>query len=347
MKAGEEMPLTLSILDQSPISAGKTAQDALQASIELAKLADVMGYKRYWIAEHHNMTGLACPTPDVMLGIIGSQTKRIRIGSGAVLLPHYSPFHVAETFNLLATLYPGRIDLGIGRAPGGSAETSIALSGNFLEQVRLMPKKLDELLRFLKQDFPDDHLYKRIQATPLPDTPPVPWLLGTSEKSSIQAAELGLPYAFGHFMSEQDGPSIVSNYQKNFNKEGYHDQPQVIVAVAVICAETTEKAEDLALSQLIWRIQQSKGEGISGVPSVEAAKAYTLTDEEKDKIAKMKEKMIIGNPSEVKKKLKQLSELFQTEELMMITITHCYEDRLRSYELIAKEMMKESLNRNI
>lgn len=332
------MTLTLSILDQSPISAGKTAQDALQASIELAKHADELGYKRYWIAEHHNMTGLACPTPDVMLGIIGAQTKRIRIGAGAVLLPHYKPFHVAETYNLLATLYPGRVDLGIGRAPGGSAETSIALSGNFLEQVRLMPEKLDELLHFIHDDFPEDHLYKNIAPTPVPITPPVPWLLGTSEKSGIQAAEKGLPYAFGYFMTDKDGPSIVRDYKTAY--EARHQQkPQVIIAVAVICAETTEKAEEIALSQLIWRIQQSKGKGTYGVPSLDEAHDYPLTDEEKAKVNKMKEKMIIGNPLDVKKKLEQLQRQYEADEMMIVTITHRYEDRLKSYELLAEEVL--------
>lgn len=142
--------MKLSILDQSPISTGKTSRNALNASVDLARLGDELGYTRYWIAEHHDFSGLACPNPDVMLGIIGAQTEQIRIGAGAVLLPHYKPYRVAETYNLLATLYPGRIDLGIGRAPGGSAEASMALSGNFLENVRHMPEKLDELLQFLQ-----------------------------------------------------------------------------------------------------------------------------------------------------------------------------------------------------
>src|SRR5699024_7757134 len=145
--------MKLSILDQSPISTGKTSRNALNASVDLARLGDELGYTRYWIAEHHDVSGLACTSPDAMLSIIGAQTEQIRIGAGAALLPHYKPYRVAETYNLLATLYPGRIDLGIGRAPGGSAEASMALSGNFLENVRHMPEKLDELLQFLHHDF--------------------------------------------------------------------------------------------------------------------------------------------------------------------------------------------------
>src|SRR5690625_1931294 len=161
--------MKLSILDQSPISQGQSAQDALTDSITLAKLGDSLGYKRYWIAEHHDLFGLACPNPDVMLGVIGAQTKRIKLGAGAVLLPYYKPFRVAETYNLLATLFPGRIDLGIGRAPGGSAEVSQALSDNYLEQVRKYPELLDELLRFLQGDFPSDHIFSKIKPTPVPN----------------------------------------------------------------------------------------------------------------------------------------------------------------------------------
>lgn len=145
--------MRLSILDQSPISAGKTAKEALAASVALAQTAEKLGYTRYWIAEHHDMDGLACPSPDVMLGVIGAQTEKIIIGAGAVLLPHYKPFRVAEKYNLLATLFPGRIDLGIGRAPGGSAEATMALSDNFLEEVRKMPSTLDQLLNFLYGTF--------------------------------------------------------------------------------------------------------------------------------------------------------------------------------------------------
>ncbi len=208
-----------SILDQSPIASGSTAQEALHASVDLAVKADGLGYTRYWIAEHHDMGGLACPNPDVMLGIIGSRTERIRIGAGAVLLPHYKPFRVAETYNLLATLYPDRVDLGIGRAPGGSAEASMALSGNFLENVRHMPESLDELRKFLQQDFSKDDMYAKIKPSPVPEAPPEAWLLGTSEKSAILAAEYGLPYVFGHFMSNQDGPSIMQRYAKTMTEK--------------------------------------------------------------------------------------------------------------------------------
>ncbi|TMN21294.1 LLM class flavin-dependent oxidoreductase [Lentibacillus cibarius] len=334
--------MKLSILDQSPISADKSAREALNASIDLAKTADRLGYNRYWIAEHHDMSGLACPNPDVMLGMIGFETKQIRIGAGAVLLPHYKPFRVAETYNLLATLYPGRVDLGIGRAPGGSAEASMALSGNFLENVRHMPESLDELRKFLHGGFPEAHMNAKIKPSPVPSTPPEMWLLGTSEKSAQAAAEQGLPYAFGQFMSKQDGPRIMQNYSETFGAKYPHQQLNKLAAISVICAETTEKAEELALSNQLWRIQQAKGEGDGKVPSVQEAKRYHYSDEDMAMVRETANQTIIGNPKEVKQALTRLETMYDTDEWMILTITHSYEARKRSYQLIADEILENS-----
>ena len=331
--------MKLSILDQAPISAGKTAKEALEASAQLAQAADKLGYTRYWIAEHHDMSGLANPNPSVMLGYIGAQTKKIRIGAGAVLLPHYRPYQVAETYNLLATLFPGRIDLGIGRAPGGSAEASMALSGNFLEQVKKMPKSLADLLRFLHNEFPQDHMYSKISPSPVPASPPVPWLLGTSEKSAILAAEKGMKYVFGHFMSDANGPAIVRKYHEDFAHKNKHKSPETIIAISVICAETTDEAEDLALSSLLWRIQQEKGEINQGVPTIEVAKSYAFTDEEIETMKQMRQKLIVGNPQEVKQQLNELQQIYQTDEFMIVTITQSYKARIKSYELLAVVMI--------
>lgn len=331
--------MKLSILDQSPISRDSTPQEALKASVDLAKLGDELGYTRYWIAEHHDFAGLACPNPDVMLGIIGSRTERIRIGAGAVLLPHYKPFRVAETYNLLATLYPGRVDLGIGRAPGGSAEASMALSGNFLENVRQMPEKLDELLRFFRNDFASDDMYGKIRPTPVPDRLPQPWMLGTSEKSAKAAAENGLPYTFGKFMSSDDGSSIIKTYNDTFVERHPDKTPEKIVTVSVICAETSEEARDLALSTQLSTILRDKGEGDGKVPTVTEAKNYAYSDEEKEKIADIKQNLIVGNPREVREQLEQLQAEYNVDEWMIVTITHSYEARKKSYELLAREVL--------
>jgi luciferase family oxidoreductase group 1 len=331
--------MKLSILDQSPISYGHTPQQALNASMELAKAGERLGYERYWIAEHHNFSGLTCSAPEVMLGVIGANTKSIRIGAGAVLLPHYRPYRVAETYNMLATLFPGRIDLGIGRAPGGSAEASMALSNNFLEQVRKMPKAIKELLHFLHDDYPSDHMFSKISASPVPKISPEPWILGTSEKSAISAAENGLAYAFGHFMSEKPGEQILKTYREHFKPGRVQKIPKTIIAVSVICAETTEEAEELALPVLLWRIQNKKGEGGKGVPCIEEAKSYYSTKKWSEIINESRDKMIIGTPNQVKQELLKLQERYNTEEMMVVTITHRYEDRIRSYELLAEEMI--------
>jgi len=329
--------LKLSILDQSPKSIGNTSQEALEASLQLAQHGDELGYTRYWIAEHHDMNGLSCPAPDVMLGMIGSHTKRIRIGSGAVLIPHYKPYNIAERYNLLATLFPGRVDLGIGRAPGGSAEASIALSGNFLENVRQVPDDLDELKSFFEKTFPEENIYSHIDPTPIPDISPQIWLLGTSEKSGQLAVEKQLPYTFGHFMSEANGPEIVKRYKNNIKNDSILTSQSPIITVSVVCAETTEKAQELALSSQAWSVLSEKG--YHGIPSVQEVKTYTFTNEEKETIAKQREAMIIGNPGEVKEQLEHLQELYQTDEFMIITITHDYKARQKSYELLAKEIL--------
>lgn len=328
----------LSILDQSPISSGLSAQQALQASVKLAQLGESLNYERFWIAEHHDLYGLACPNPDVMLGVIGAQTKSIRIGAGAVLLPYYKPFRIAETYNLLATLFPGRIDLGLGRAPGGSAEVSMALSDNYLQEVGKFTNKIDELLNFLQQTMPKEHLFSRIKASPIPEIPPEVWLLGTSKKSSIIAAEKGLPYAFGYFMSDFDGVAIVNNYREQFIKR-HETKPYVILAVHAICAETTEKAKQLAKSPIAWQLLQEKTNDDLQIPSMKEVEEYDWTEEDKLRIEKKLLSMIVGNQQEVKEKLKQLAHMYKADELMIVTITHEIEEKLNSYRLIAEAML--------
>ena len=325
--------MKLSILDQSPISSNQTAKEALTESMKLAQAGEKLGYYRYWIAEHHDLPGLACSAPEVMLSYIGAHTNRIRIGSGAVLLPYYKPYKVAEVFNTLATLFPNRIDIGIGRAPGGSAEASNALSDNFLQQVWNMPNLVKELLQFLDNQVP------KVTASPFPEVSPVPWILGTSKKSALFAAENGLAYVFGKFMSDNDGASIIQKYRDSFTPRKQGDRPTVILTVSAICAETNERAEEIALSSLIWSLLKEKGERNHGVPSIEEAKEYVLDQTDKTTLDKMKQNMIIGNPHVVKQKLNELQALYDVDEIMIVTITHSPKDRVMSYQMIAEEIV--------
>ncbi|MBM7703596.1 LLM class flavin-dependent oxidoreductase [Metabacillus iocasae] len=329
--------MKLSILDQAPISVGQTPQEALEDAKKLAQVGEQLGYERYWIAEHHDLPGLACSAPEVMLGYLGAATTSIRLGSGAVLLPHYKPYKVAEMYNMLATLFPGRIDVGIGRAPGGSAEATEALSDQFLQQVWKMPELIRDLLHFLHQGFTKDHRFSNVSAAPVPSIAPKAWLLGTSQKSAVLAAKNGLAYAFGQFMSDKDGKEIIRTYRNEFQPSQNAQEPSVILTVSVICAETIKKAHEVASSSLLWKLQLAKGEGKQGVPSIEQAINHSYTEEEKMELTKMKRNMIIGNPNEVYAKLRQLQNDYNADEIMLVTITHEIEDKLTSYRLIKQE----------
>jgi luciferase family oxidoreductase group 1 len=331
--------MRLSILDQAPISSNQSAQEALNASMKLAQAGEAFGYTRFWIAEHHDLPGLACSAPEVILGYIGAKTNKIRIGSGAVLLPHYKPYKVAEVYNMLATLFPDRVDVGIGRAPGGSAEATNALSDNFLPQVWNMPNSVQDLLHFLDNNVPPEHQHAKVTASPVPAIPPLPWLLGTSKKSAILAAENGLAYAFGQFMSDQEGTAIVEQYRNHFKPRKLNDVPQVIVTVTIICAETSEKAEDVALSSLVWGLQRKRGEGQQGVPSIKEAKEY-IRNEKTDLFSEMRKNIIIGNPLQVRKRIEELQVRYNADEIMIVTITHSPADKILSYKLIAEEILR-------
>ncbi|MGM0901138.1 MAG: LLM class flavin-dependent oxidoreductase [Bacillota bacterium] len=332
--------MRLSILDQAPIASGQTAREALLDSLRLAQAGENLGYSRYWIAEHHDLSGLACSAPEVMLSYIGANTNHIRIGAGAVLLPHYKPYKVAELYNMLATLFPGRVDIGIGRAPGGSAEATNALSDNYLQQVWKLPELISDLLHFLDDDFVTDNEHASLSASPIPQIAPEPWLLGTGKKSAEVAAKVGLPYAFGQFMSQSDGVALVKQYRDEFipRKEG--ERSQVILTVSAICADSSEKAEEIALSSLVWGVQREKGKGQQGVPSINESKEYPLSEKELHTIENQKQNMIIGNPQEVALELRKLQALYQADEIMIVTITNSIEDRIHSYELIMGEIKK-------
>ncbi|MCE7793948.1 LLM class flavin-dependent oxidoreductase [Salipaludibacillus sp. CUR1] len=333
--------MKLSVLDPSPMSSGQTAQEALEESAALAREAEKLGFTRYWMTEHHDLPGLACSAPEVMLGYIGAHTKTIRLGTGAVLLPFYKPFKVAEVHNTLATLFPGRIDVGIGRAPGGSAEVTNALSDNFLEKVWQLPELITELEGYLMSSGSRESGEEaKISAAPLPETPPELWLLGTSKKSALLAAEKSLPYAFAHFMSDQDIEEVIGQYVDNFVSGEQNRKPEVLVAVSAVCAETDERAHEVALSSLIWSLQKEKGEGGRGVPSIGEALAYPLNNSEKDKLEKIKQKMIIGSPDTAGKKLQAIQSASRADEIMVMTTAFSQEDRRESYRLIAEKLFK-------
>ncbi|WP_280771528.1 LLM class flavin-dependent oxidoreductase [Salipaludibacillus daqingensis] len=327
--------MKLSVLDPSPILENQTPQEALLDSVKLAQLAEELGYTRFWMTEHHDLSGLASSAPEVILSYVGAHTKTIRLGTGAVLLPFYKPYKVAEVHHTLASLFPGRIDLGIGRAPGGSAQATNALSDQYLKQVWKIPEKVKELLLFIDQKHSD------LLASPVPTIAPTPWILGTSKKSADLAAKNGVGYVFGEFMSDHDGEEMIHEYLKTYQSRYGESSPQVIVTVSAICAKTDELAEKMAYRSFIWSlINENRLTDVSAKPLEEQVNEYKLNEVELEKLEAMKQKVVFGDPNTVKRKLEMLQSKYQANEMMIFTSILSANDRRESYRLIAKEFFK-------
>jgi luciferase family oxidoreductase group 1 len=334
--------LKLSVLDQSPVSDGYTPADALRNTIELARLADKLGYERYWIAEHHAIVTLASPAPEILIARLGAETSRIRLGSGGILLPHYSPLKIAECFRMLHAMYPGRIDLGIGRAPGGSGLEAFALRRDRTERLQNVDfeEQLLELLAFLHRGFPSEHPFARIRVSPdMPGAPEV-WLLGSSSWSSAIAAKLGLPYAFAHFITPEETPAALENYRANFQRSKLLSQPRAIVALGVICADTEAEAKRMyASTQLHIRRIRLQGKRLP-VPTPEQAIAelgdLALGADSVVRGSGEWPRYVVGAPEQVREELQRMASQLQVEELMIIAVMHDYQARQRSYQLVAE-----------
>ena len=326
---------TLSVLDQSPVRRGATAADALAETVRLAQLADRLGYERYWVAEHHNTSALASTAPEVLIGHIASQTERIHVGSGGVMLPHYSALKVAEAFRLLETLHPGRIDLGIGRAPGSDARTARALAPSGVPMdLREFPNQLLDLYGFLADDFPPDHEYHGIRAMPRPQAMPALWLLGSSDVSAGYAAELGWPFCYAHFINSHRADTALDAYRKLFAPSPVASEPRASIAVSALVAETEEEAEFLSWSRWGWRLMGAEGRG--GIPPPEEALAFNYTEPEREYLEVLKRRSIYGSPEQVRERLLTMGERYGLDDFVVVTITYDYEARLRSYELLAE-----------
>jgi luciferase family oxidoreductase group 1 len=331
------MPLPLSILDQSPIRAGGTPREALNESIELACAAERWGYFRYWLAEHHSSPGLAGAAPEILIARIAAATKTLRVGSGGVMLSHYSPLKVAEQFRMLEALYPGRIDLGLGRAPGADWRTTQALAFDRVPRgADLFPRQVSDLLGFLEDRIPTDHPSAGIYASPHEVTMPEPWFLGSSDQSALVAAYFGCAFSFAHFINAEGSVAVLGDYRANFRPSPWLKAPRSSLAVFALCAETEAEAERLAKTRDLWRLRLDQGK-LSTVPSLEEAEAYPYTDEERARIAFNRRRYVLGDPAQVKAKLVTLAEAHQADELVIVTITHDFASRLKSYELIARE----------
>jgi luciferase family oxidoreductase group 1 len=327
--------IPLSVLDLSVVTSGTRPAAALRNSIDLARHADGLGYTRYWLAEHHNLASVASPAPDIMIGQIAAVTSRIRVGSGGVMLPNHAPLMVAERFKTLEALFPGRIDLGLGRAPGTDGATAYALRSrldsregdDFLE-------RLHELTLWETRDFPANHPYTKVVA--MPDDVPLPpiWLLGSSDYSSELAAQVGMGFAFAHHFASYDAIEALTHYHRRFKPSGWRTTPHGILAVAAVAAETDAEAERLAASMDLNRLRRDRGQHLP-LPSIEEALAYPYTDAERAAISRNRARLFVGSPATVMAKLQPMIDASQADELMIITAVYDHDARKKSYSLLA------------
>ncbi|QTN01027.1 MsnO8 family LLM class oxidoreductase [Sediminibacillus dalangtanensis] len=325
-----------SVLDQSPVPRGGTAREALQNTVKLAQLAEQLGYHRFWISEHHLET-LAHSSPEVLLPHIAAHTSTIRVGSGGVMLPHYSAYKVAENFRLLEALHPGRIDLGVGRAPGGIPLATAALQENKgAGGGDSYPQQIEDLVHYLSGSSDETHRFRGLKAMPEIDTVPQLWLLGSSGGSAGLASGQGISYAFAQFISGQHGGSVVKSYQRRFKPSILQKEPQALAAFFLVCAETDEKAEWQAKSMDVQMLKMARGETGEGILPPEEAAEYQFAPYEIQLVRENRKRMLVGSPETVRSQLLQLSEEYGTEEFMLASMNYYFADKKKGYELLAK-----------
>ncbi len=330
--------MRLSVLDQSPVPEGLTGADALHNTLDLARLTERLGFHRYWVAEHHGGPMLAGAAPEVLISAIASATSSIRVGSGGVMLPHHSPFKVAEVFTILAALYPDRIDLGLGRASGTDPLTTFALQRDRRQaSPDDFPQQLAELLAYLDGTLPEDHPFARLTDVVAGYcAKPEPWLLGSSPQSAIWAAQLDLPYAFADFINPA-GAEIAGLYRERLGIEHPGRPHRTAVAAWALCAETDEEAELLASSSRMTLRLLREGTLIP-VPTPEKATQW-LNEHRRPATGSLPgRRAIIGSPARVREGLEKIAEEYLADEIIVVTITHDHDARRRSYELIAEAM---------
>lgn len=326
------MTVPLSVLDLAPIGSGSTPSQALRATVDLARLADRLGYTRYWFAEHHNLPSVASSAPEVLIGHVASATQRIRVGSGGMMLPNHVPLRVAETFQTLEALHPGRIDLGLGRAPGTDPATSRALRPFDAEQ---FPSLLAEMLSLSRRDIPADHPLGSVRVIPDDVQLPPIWLLGSSGATARLAGSLGLGYSFASHFSPTPPEPAIRAYRESFEPSAQFPKPHSILAVAVVCAETEEQAEYLAWSLNLSWVRLRTGR-LGPLPTPEEAMAYPYTPQERAALREYRDLVIVGSPATVRARIEASVEGLEVEEVMISSMIHSQEERLRSYELVAE-----------
>jgi luciferase family oxidoreductase group 1 len=336
--------VTLSVLDQVPFFRDKTATETIKESIALAQAVERFGYQRFWIAEHHG-GALTCASPEILVAAVAASTTRIRVGSGGVMLPHYSPLKVAETFRLLHALFPDRIDLGVGRGPGASPEICKVLrpdsapvgNGKYTQQVC-------DLIGFLENTFPEGHPYQGIRAMPEGPGSPEVWLLGAGPQGGVEiAASLGLSFCFAQFIHNRTHQQVLETYRQRFCPSPFLSEPRASLAVRVLCADTEEEARRLALSFWLVCLATQGGdkarllsEETPRVPTAEEAAAYNYTEQDDAFMQENQLMMLTGTPVQLRERLEELAALYGVDELVITTSCSDLRARIRSYQLLAQ-----------
>lgn len=333
-----DLGMKLSILDQAPITKGNRAADALQNAAELAILGDELGYHRMWMAEHHGTNHYASSAPEVTAAHLAAKTKKIRIGTGGVMMMHYSPLKLAEVFKTLSAFAPGRIDFGVGRAPGGDTHAMYALSEGRQPMLNNMYEKFDTAMELITDEIPLDSLYGRTIATPAQVVLPEAWLLGSTGNSAMQAARKGVGYSFAEFFMGELSKETLDLYKDNFEPSKLMEKPQINVSYMVTTAETREEAEFEAKPQDIWRLLFTRGQ-LTPVLTPEEAKDFPLTEMDKMMIQENRKIHVVGDSKEVATFLQKEQEMYGFDETMIVSIPHSQEKRLNVYKLLAKELL--------
>src|SRR5215471_7613463 len=328
--------LALSVLDLSPVTTNSSGSVALRNSLDLAKLVDQLGYTRYWVAEHHNLPSVASSAPDIMIGQIAALTRRLRVGSGGVMLPNHAPLTVAERFKVLEALFPGRIDLGLGRAPGTDPITSVALrrrqdvrdDDDFLE-------RFQELMLIEARGFPEGHPFRNVRAMPADVPLPPIHLLGSSGYSAELAAMVGAGFAFAHHFASHDAVAAMTSYRRHFKPSPALPRPHAILAVAAVAADSDAEAERLAGTIELNFVRRQKGEYLP-LASPEEAAAYDYSPIDRERIRQNRARVFAGAPKTVLARLAPLIAATQADEVMITTMIYDHAARRRSYELLAQ-----------
>lgn len=334
------MRVPLGVLDLSPVPSGSDARTAIANTLDLARHVESLGFARYWLAEHHNAGGLACSSPEVMIAAVAGATRTMRVGSGGVMLPNHSALRIAEAFRVLEALHPGRIDLGLGRAPGTDKKTALALRrSEALLGSDGFPAQLEELLHFLRFDPDPTQAFNPTKASPVGIEPPELWLLGASVESAREAGQRGLAYAYAHHFAPGGAAEALAAYRDAFRPSPWRTAPRTLVAAAVVCGATDGEAEELASSGALFWLRSGRGIRDLPLPSVAEARTYSYDDDERALLAQQRAAVVVGGPDRVAGRLVRLLEESGADELMITGAVHAHDERRRGYERIATMFM--------